>query len=839
MENLPTKISQLTNTLLAVLKVAGGEANADDFPQLADYEAISRNPKFIQQRQSLIAFYRQNFNPSAKLLTINQLIIQHLILTEVFRGFSFFKQNPLAQPLQDLLDVLVSKKLKNRLLSDLQLDLAELSQQIKNEDFTSQDWEKFKSICLSPFYPKAAKTDALSRLPTLAWQWLAEFLKNQLKNHHAKNLAETALLASNLDSFTLQLFDYQSLNENSKIALAQLPDYYWLAYRQAKNQQKSTLLFAHAPHFFATNQTQTSLFASPNPFLNLWQDYSSQKFPLVYINTQSTTGVMNPLPIYWQQRAKAIYNLNGEDLDKWATWRWASEQLSEGGLLLSLSDNQWLRSEAMYDFRQKISAEFAQIILLELPDNQLISFFFKTQTPDLEAKATIRYCKIENNDFWLKNIEQSLDYQILSSESGDWFATPATNSDILLPLIATEVKSGRSKKAVFKWFENFKVPDYQPLNQNQLLPLGGEIPDTSQLFIANYAQSTDFFVWAGEGQLEYKFLKKTLVVPYYRQAGDGQIVENISQWGLNQFKKYYETEWQNQAQSNVYWLKKLFDFSDFEQCQVEESLAFEIRRLTLLADDSREINQLFKTIQQPEAKTEEILNKFQKIFREVARTYTRLGNRAGKNAESRDILKRYFEEGEEALHELQLYLDKMHSGIMLEHSLQAEISKKDIFYYVYAVLQSPDYQQKYAENLKNRLPELPLYSNFWHWVEWGKKLFTLHSQFEKIKALELNALEQAEEGVAEKWLWKVDIENRQIALTNYLKIQKLPQELWELTVQNRPLVDWFLESFKNQIKTKTLIDNDLLIQKKAYIHTLAKITWLAQETLRIRREMSV
>jgi very-short-patch-repair endonuclease len=38
----------------------------------------------------------------------------------------------------------------------------------------------------------------------------------------------------------------------------------------------------------------------------------------------------------------------------------------------------------------------------------------------------------------------------------------------------------------------------------------------------------------------------------------------------------------------------------------------------------------------------------------------------------------------------------------------AEVTKRDIFHYVYAVLHSPQYRERYAENLKRELPRIPL-----------------------------------------------------------------------------------------------------------------------------------
>ena len=58
------------------------------------------------------------------------------------------------------------------------------------------------------------------------------------------------------------------------------------------------------------------------------------------------------------------------------------------------------------------------------------------------------------------------------------------------------------------------------------------------------------------------------------------------------------------------------------------------------------------------------------------------------------------------------------------------ISKEDIFYYIYALLNHPTYQAKYADNLSKMLPRIPFMKDFWGFVENGRKLASLHLNYE-------------------------------------------------------------------------------------------------------------
>jgi predicted helicase len=76
-----------------------------------------------------------------------------------------------------------------------------------------------------------------------------------------------------------------------------------------------------------------------------------------------------------------------------------------------------------------------------------------------------------------------------------------------------------------------------------------------------------------------------------------------------------------------------------------------------------------------------------------------------------------------------------------EHYKDKQITKWDIFYYVYGVLHHPDYRSKYAENLKRELPRIPLAKDFWGFSKAGKELARLHIDYEKLEPWPLEFIE--------------------------------------------------------------------------------------------------
>lgn len=61
-----------------------------------------------------------------------------------------------------------------------------------------------------------------------------------------------------------------------------------------------------------------------------------------------------------------------------------------------------------------------------------------------------------------------------------------------------------------------------------------------------------------------------------------------------------------------------------------------------------------------------------------------------------------------------------------------DLSSDDMFYYVYAVLHSQDYREKYASDLKKELPRIPKLKNKEKFIEIGRKLADIHLNYESV-----------------------------------------------------------------------------------------------------------
>jgi len=138
---------------------------------------------------------------------------------------------------------------------------------------------------------------------------------------------------------------------------------------------------------------------------------------------------------------------------------------------------------------------------------------------------------------------------------------------------------------------------------------------------------------------------------------------------------------------------------------------------------------------------------------------------------------------------------------------QPGITKQAIFHYCYAVLHDPIYREKYAQNLKREFPRIPLYgtavADFWQWAAWGEALLALHIGFEQVTPFTLTRSDVHDEkaraaGLPPKALLRADPAAGSIALDTETTLRGIPPEAWAYKLGNRSALDWVLDQYKEK-----------------------------------------
>jgi predicted helicase len=169
------------------------------------------------------------------------------------------------------------------------------------------------------------------------------------------------------------------------------------------------------------------------------------------------------------------------------------------------------------------------------------------------------------------------------------------------------------------------------------------------------------------------------------------------------------------------------------------------------------------------------------------------------------------------------------------HYQDVTITKKDIFYYVYAVLHNPNYILKYGDDLRRNTPHIPYYKDFHTWAAWGKSLIALHTSYENVKEYPLKM--SIIKSDAEYKQFKYDKTSGQIIIDD-TTINGIPSDVLNYKLSQRSPVEWIIDQYKpKKIDDTTIAENfntnNYKQNKNEIISLVKKIVTVSLETVKI------
>ncbi len=141
-----------------------------------------------------------------------------------------------------------------------------------------------------------------------------------------------------------------------------------------------------------------------------------------------------------------------------------------------------------------------------------------------------------------------------------------------------------------------------------------------------------------------------------------------------------------------------------------------------------------------------------------------------------------------------------------------EVTRRDIFDYVYAVLHHPDYRARYAENLKRELPRIPLVAGaeaFRACVAAGAALAALHVGYET--AAEYPLRDVVTQGTPFTWrVEKMALKDNKTALqvNAALRLEGIPPESFAYKLGNRSALEWVIDQYQVSADKRSGITTD-------------------------------
>ena len=147
------------------------------------------------------------------------------------------------------------------------------------------------------------------------------------------------------------------------------------------------------------------------------------------------------------------------------------------------------------------------------------------------------------------------------------------------------------------------------------------------------------------------------------------------------------------------------------------------------------------------------------------------------------------------------------------------INKEQIFYYVYGLLHSRDYREKFDAELKKSLPKLPIvdsFEDFKAFEKAGRELANLHLNYENqqpLKEVQVTMTSTPDNDdydfyKVEKLKFPKKTEKNRIIYNGHIVIDNIPDKVYEYVVNGKSAVEWIMDRYQVKIDKDSLIKND-------------------------------
>lgn len=139
------------------------------------------------------------------------------------------------------------------------------------------------------------------------------------------------------------------------------------------------------------------------------------------------------------------------------------------------------------------------------------------------------------------------------------------------------------------------------------------------------------------------------------------------------------------------------------------------------------------------------------------------------------------------------------------------LSTDDTYAYVYGVLNSPEYQSRYANDLKKDLARIPVLKNIEQYVAIGNQLMDLHINYEDAPIYDgCDIVFKSKEPSCKvkKIRFKSRDDHSEIKFNSDITIKNIPDRVYDYVVNGRSAVEWILDQYQVKTDKATQITDD-------------------------------
>jgi len=837
----------------------------EDIPAILDTlrdkikEQAKSNTKFQEARKEYLELCKEAINPAIDYDDIREMMIQHIltdeIFTHVYNESHFHKENNIAKQLQKLIDTFFTGQIRKDILSSIESYYLVIKREASNIP-NHKEKQKFLKVIYENFYkaynPKGADRLGIIYTPDEIVNFIIESTDYLLNKHFGKLLSDKNVEildpATGTGTFITDLIEYipedkleyKYENEIHANEVSILPYYianlnieYTYKQKTGKYKEFQNICFVDTLDNmgFGYSGRQEKLFGLSVENLERIKKQNEKEITVIIGNPPYNANQLN-FNDFNQNREYSEIDKRIKDTyidqstaqktklyDMYTRFlRWASDRISQNGVIAFVSNNSFIDSRTYDGFRKVAAEDFNEIWIIDLKGNARtsgerrrkeagnvfddkirvgIAIYFLVKKEELEG------CKIYYNaiDDYIKSAQKrsylrdntltKLPFDhIQPSKNNDWIHLADNDFEDLTPLASKDAKLGRSQEAIFELFSLGVVTnrddwvydfDRNNLEKKVKYFINKYNENIGKKLLNNEIKWTRAVKKDCENRKKYKYDKSLKIKTHYRPF----IMKN-----LYFSKELNEMQYQNRS---IFGLRNIYD-NKVICINTNSTKSFNLLASSILAN-----------------------NHF--------------------NGDSQCLaLYRYDENGNR-------YENITDWGLNLfnDHYKDLSIPKDSIFNYTYGVLHNPTYRDKYELNLTREFPRLPLYNNFWKWSNWGKELMDLHINYESVVPCDLDILTLENDNVPKPKL-KADKADNRIILDSVTTISDIPPIAWEYKLGNRCALEWILDQYKEKKPRDPTIREKFNTYKFAdykdqVIDLIKRVTTVSVRTVEITKEM--
>lgn len=843
---------------------------------ITEIKVLIEQPEIAPKFEAFLDGLRHNLNPSIGKEDAIEMLAEHLITKPVFdalfENYSFLQSNPVSQIMQNMLDVLHDNALEKEqeTLDKFYASVQERAKGIDNADgkqkIIIELYEQFFKNAL----PKETERLGIVYTPVEVVDFIIQSVEYVMQQRFGKSISNkdvhvldpftgtgtfiVRLLRSGIIKPENLLYKYTSeIHCNEIVLLAYyiaavnieetyhelsgseayvpfdgivLTDTFELAERVGtrKGEADRSIFQPNADRAMKQMQTPIQIIIG-NPPYSVGQKSSND-------NNQNVSYPLLEKAVALTYVSKSKAALSRSTYDTYIkAFRWATDRIKENGILGFVTNGSFLDGSALDGFRRSIVDEFNSIYCFNLRGNQRTSgelsrkeggkiFGSGSRTPvaitilvkkkGVKKDGYIRYYDIGDylsRDEKLRAISdfgsiKKIPWQYITpDENGDWLNKKNPNFQ---GFVAIGDKKKREKFSVF-----------------------------SNNYATGMATSRDVWVYSFDESLT----QTSHMIAFYNSE-------------LNRCKKEYELN--HDKISNPKAVETFFNniaTQDAKRISWSRGLRNTFGKQIKLTDELNERVVMYRPFVKKhcsfKAEIIESPSKWSSIFPEKSTEnyvicISGIGSKKGFSALITSTIQDYqtlfnaqcfpmyvFEKVEHST-SVQLSFDSMEEGESVtwnRHSAISDavldkfvsiygnrVSKEDIFYYIYAVLQTPAYVSEYGENLSKEIPRIPMLAHFPEYVRIGRALADLHLHYEKpVTAAEIGVtvdMRTEDYTIVDKMRFGKGKDKSIIEYNPYITIRDIPAAAYDYIVNGKSAIEWIVEQYAVTTDKASGIVND-------------------------------